>query len=251
MIRKLKNKIKEIVDIRFRLLRDQQHQNHQDLLYHHQVLFNHSQLKQLFHEDSFISFSAWAISPSTILHVLNDITINNRKYIIELGSGASTFYIAKLLKVLNSDAIFYTVESDEKWAKELKRQLQLYDIFDRVNIIIAPLVEVPNNYSFREQDTWYDTQVLEDNLTSKEEIDLVLVDGPFGGSTPYARYSAIPFLKSRIAREASIFLDDVQRPDEAEILKEWEKVLKRTSKIHERYGFFTSQRTFDVSPFQI
>tara|TARA_R100000655_G_scaffold102802_1_gene148777 strand:+ start:780 stop:1529 length:750 start_codon:yes stop_codon:yes gene_type:complete len=244
MIKNLKNKIKKIVDVRVRLLRDQQHQNQQ-------ILFNHSQLKQLFSEDCYIPFSGWAISPSTILHVLNDISINKRKCIIEFGSGASTFYIAKLLKVLKSDAVFYSVESDEKWANELKRQLQIHGVSDYVRVIYAPLKKVPENYSLEEQETWYDTQTLEENFTGQEKFDLILVDGPFGGSTPYARYSAIPFLKKLTLEHASVFLDDIHRTDEAFILKEWEELLGRKAKTEERYGFFNNNSSFDVKPFQL
>ncbi|APS38798.1 Methyltransferase domain-containing protein [Salegentibacter agarivorans] len=244
MINNIKNKIKRFIDVRVRLLRDQQHQNQQ-------VLFNDSQLKQLYSEDCFIPFSGWAISPSTILHVLNDISINKRKCIIEFGSGASTFYIAKLLKVLKSDAVFYSVESDEKWANELKRQLQIHSVSDYVKVIYAPLAKVPDNYSLEEQETWYDIQILEKTFTGEEKFDLILVDGPFGGSTPYARYSAIPFLRKLTLDQASIFLDDVQRTDEAFILKEWEQLLGREANIQERYGFFKNHTSFDVKPFQL
>lgn len=244
MIRKLRNKLKNFIDVRVRLLRDQQHQNQQ-------VLFNYNQLNQLFGEDSFIPFSGWAISPSTVLHVLNDITINNRKSIIEFGSGSSTFYIAKLLKILKSEAVFYSIESDEKWANELKDQLQLYGISDYVKIIYIPLTKVSKEYSFKEQLTWYDTQILERELNKENHFDLVLVDGPFGGSTPYARYSAVPFLSKQISNQTSIFLDDVLRVEEKVILKEWEKLLGKQSKIQERYGFFKGSTTFDVSPFQL
>ncbi|WP_405199464.1 class I SAM-dependent methyltransferase [Christiangramia sp. LLG6405-1] len=244
MIKKVKKKLKKFIDVRVRLLRDQQHQNQQ-------VLFNHSQLKQLFSEGSFIPFSGWAISPSTILHVLNDVAINKRKCIIEFGSGASTFYIAKLLKVLELNAVFYSVESDEKWANEMKRQLQKHGISEYVRVIYAPLRKVSDNYSLEEQETWYDTQILEETFTGQEKFDLILVDGPFGGSTPYARYSAIPFLRKITLDQASIFLDDVQRADEAFILKEWEQLLDREANILERYGFFNDQTSFDVKPFQL
>lgn len=244
MIKKIKNKIKRFVDIRVRLLRDQQHRNQQ-------IVFNYNQLNQLFSEDSFIPFSAWAISPSTILHVLNDISINKRKRIIEFGSGASTLYIAKLLKVLKSDAVFYSVESDKQWAIDLEKQLELYNISGFVRIIYAPITKVSEMYSFKEQETWYDTEILEKALDSQKEFDLVLVDGPFGGSTPYARYSAIPFLEKCLSKQASIFLDDIQRNDETEILKEWEKLLGQNSIINERYACITKQSGFDVSPFQL
>src|SRR5690606_13337464 len=135
MINRFKKRIKNFADSRIKLVKDQQRANQQ-------VNFDFSQITQLFKEDTFIPLSAWAISPSTILHFLNDIIINKRKNIIEFGLGASTFYIAKLLKVLKLEAVFFSVESDEKWVKELRRQLQVYQLDHYVNIIHAPLVKV-------------------------------------------------------------------------------------------------------------
>ncbi|WP_282017515.1 class I SAM-dependent methyltransferase [Salegentibacter mishustinae] len=244
MIKKVKKKIKKFIDVRVRLLKDQQYINQQ-------INFNYNQLSQLFREDSFIPFSAWAISPTTILHVINDISINKRKNIIEFGAGASTFYIAKLLKTIKSNATFYSVESDEDWALELERQLKLYEISDFVKIIYAPLVEVSNNYALTDQRTWYDTYILDQKLKDQIEFDLILVDGPFGGSTPYARYSAVPYLERYINDRTSIYLDDVQRKDEAEILTLWNKKLKFKVIEIERYACLKKDQNFDVTPFQL
>lgn len=244
MIKKIKFEIKKFVDIRVRLLRDQQHKNQQ-------INFNYNQLSQLFGDDSFIPFSAWAMSPSTILHVLNDISINKRKNIIEFGAGASTFYIAKLLKTLKSDAIFFSIESDKEWANELKRQLELYAISDFVKIIYAPLSEISKDYAFNNQKTWYDTNILDKALNDQVELDLILVDGPFGGSTPFARYSAVPYLKNYITHKTSIYLDDIQRKDEEEILSQWNKSLGFDVKVIERYACLNNTQNFDVRPFQL
>lgn len=244
MIKKIKNKIKKFVDLRVRLLINQQHVNQQ-------INFNYNQLSQLFSQDSFIPFSAWAISPSTILHVLNDISINKRKNIIEFGSGASTLYIAKLLKTINSNAVFYSVESDKEWAKELHRQLELYAISDFVKIIYAPLSEISKDYTLGDQKTWYDTNIIDQALKDQVEFDLILVDGPFGGSTPYARYSAIPYLKGYINDETSIYLDDIHRRDEAEILVNWKNSLNVNVRKMERYAWLKKEQNFDVSPFQL
>lgn len=244
MIKKIKLEIKKFVDHRVRLLRDQQYENQQ-------INFDYNQLSQLFREDSFVPFSAWAISPTTILHVLNDISINKRKNIIEFGSGASTFYIAKLIKILNLKCSFYSVESDKEWANELERLLKLYEISDFVRVIYSPLSTVPNEYKLKEQSIWYDLNVLDKALKDQVKFDLILVDGPFGGSTPYARYSAIPYLKTVISKEASIYLDDTNREDEKKILMEWQKILGLERFDYERYSCLKLNQNFDVSPFRL
>jgi len=183
--------------------------------------------------------------------VLNDITINKRKNIIEFGAGVSTFYIAKLIKVLGLNAVFHSVESDEKWANELHRQLKIYMLEDQVKIIFAPLENIPTKLSFKEQKTWYSIPVLQDRLRNVKHFDLVLVDGPVGGSTPYARYSALPFLMDKITEDSAIFLDDVHRTQEAEIAKEWKLQLSRNIHYFDRYALISRQTNFDSSPFQL
>jgi len=245
MIKKIKKKLKRFIDLRVNLLKNQQRLNEQ-------THFNFNQISSLFKEESFIPFSAWAISPSTILHVLNDLCINKRRVIIEFGAGASTFYIAKLIKTLRLESVFYSVESDEKWVEELNRQLEIYKLQDYVNIIYAPLTEINENYAYREQKTWYNTNVLDKVFNKIDEVDLVLVDGPFGGSTPFARYSAVPYLKSRLAENASIYLDDVKRTDEMKIAGEWHHILNGNIRYIERYAILTKKQDgFDVAPFQL
>jgi predicted O-methyltransferase YrrM len=244
-IKKIKKQIRRFVDVRVRLIKEQQHNDQQ-------THFNYSQLSQLFNEETFIPFSAWAISPSTILHVLNDITINKRKSIIEFGAGASTFYIAKLLKVLKIDAKFYSIESDENWVKELQRQLKIYGLEQHVKIVYTPLTDVQPEISFKTQKTWYDTKILEIAFKDIPDIDLVLVDGPFGGSTPYARYSALPFLLDKLTENASIYLDDVQRQHEHEIANTWKAIYGGHIHYIERYMVLNKvEQPFDVSPFQL
>lgn len=243
MINKMKNEIRKFVDTRVRLIKNQQRLNEQ-------VSFNYNQLCQLFKEESFIPFSAWAISPSTILHVLNDIVINKRRNIVEFGSGASTFYIAKLLKVLQINAVFYSIESDEEWFLQMRKQIEISQLEEYVTIFHAPQTLVSENLKLQGQKTWYDVEVLKTKL-NENNIDLILVDGPFGGSTKFARYSAIPFLKSKLAKDYSVFLDDVNRADEQEIAKEWENILKCKARYIERYAVFCTSKSFDVAPFQM
>src|SRR5690606_36365313 len=49
----------------------------------------------------YLPFSGSSLRPFCLNHILNDIVINNRKHIIEFGSGISTILIGRLIKKNN------------------------------------------------------------------------------------------------------------------------------------------------------
>lgn len=245
MIKKIKKKLIKKIDSRFEAIKENQSTLQQKT-------FNYNQISKLFAEESFIPFTAWAISPTTILHVLNEIVINKRKAIIEFGAGASTFYIAKLIKVLQLETVFYTIESDVDWANEMQRQLKLLGLEEHVIVVHSPIAEASSTLTYKQQESWYDVRILEKRLNSlKIRFDLVLVDGPVGTTTSYARYSAIPFLRDKMTKNCVIFLDDVDREDEKKIIAEWKKMTNSRITFIERYAILSKQSNFDVSPFRI
>lgn len=240
MVEKLKKRLSHFIDAKFNSLKIGQ-----------QITYDHQQLAQLFKDDSFIPLTRWSLSPNIILHVLNDICINNRQNIIEFGAGASTFYIAKLLKVLQFKAKFYSVESDKKWATELQRQLAIYELENYVKVIYAPVTKVPSLLSFKEQSTWYDVGILNEVIDVDIKFDLIVIDGPIGNESPFARYSALPFLKNKIAQEFSIYLDDFNRDQEKIIVKEWQKTFSFHLRDYKRYALLHKSTPFDFRPFQL
>lgn len=240
----LKTRIKSLVDKKIKEVKKHQKQTQQ-------VVLDYAQISKLFPESNFIPFTGWTISPSVILHILNDIVINKRRNIIEFGSGASTLYIARLIQTLKLDAKFYSVESSDEWLQKMKGQLALYNLEDVVTLVYAPLKEAPKEFCLNEQKLWYDTEKIKSGITDIAEFDLVIVDGPFGGSTPYARYSAIPFLKSRLSSDFAVFLDDAKRADEAKISTQWTEILRLDPKKFKRYVYFSSNISFETTPFQL
>ena len=244
MIKSLKNKIKGFVDQRVKEVKTHQTQTQQTAL-------DYAQIARLFPESNFIPFTSWTISPSVILHILNDIVINKRSNIIELGSGASTLYIAKLIQTLKLDAKFYSVESSEEWLQKMREELKLHKLEDIVTLIHAPLTEASKNICLNDQKLWYDTEKITAALGENHGLDLVVVDGPFGGSTPFARYSAIPFLQSRLSKNIGVFLDDAQREQEQEIAVQWSKLLKLSPQHNKRYFYFASEASFVTSPYKL
>jgi len=244
MTNRIKKRIKNFINQRIKEIK-----KHQTLT--QQTALDYAQISRLFPESNFIPLTSWSISPSVILHILNDIVINKRKNIIEFGSGASTLYIARLIQTLKLEVKFYSVESNEDWIQKMKKELTLYNLQDVVTLIYAPLKEAPENLCLKEQKLWYDTEIINKALENNKAIDLIIVDGPYGGSTPFARYSAIPFLQDRLAKEIGVFLDDARREQEHEIAHQWAEILNLKPRNFRRYSYITNNSEFITTPYEI
>lgn len=238
-----KKKIKTLINRKIKEI----HKNQSQV---QQLQFDYAQISKLFNDSSFIPFTGWSMSPTTILHILNDIVINNRQHIIEFGSGMSTLYIAKLIQTNRLTASFYSVESDKDWMDKMKSDLKNHHLEDVVTFIYAPLTEVPSQLGLSDQKLWYDTKSI-DKVLNNHTVDLIIVDGPLGKSTPYARYSAVPFIINRLEKKYSVFLDDFKRPDELVILEEWSKLLNEKPKRNKRHAYFTTNKDYSTKPFKV
>ncbi|MFT7072979.1 hypothetical protein [Patiriisocius sp. Uisw_017] len=241
MIDKIKNKIVAIIS---------KLENKAELNYNYsQDQMAYNQLLKMFDNNIFIPITNWSISPKEVIHICNDIVINNRTNIIEFGSGFSTICIAQLLKINNIKANFISIEDNSDWGAELTRILQNLKLEAYVKIVISSIKEVPRKYAKETQKIWYDTAILEEVFKNINTVDLVIVDGPFGDITPFARYSAVPFLKEKLAVNYTIFLDDSYRIEEKQIVEDWHLTLAGEVKSHKRYTCLSNEFLFDVSPY--
>lgn len=246
MINKIKKKIKTFEKTQLKL-----NKTNEIIIKNQQVQFDFSRISSLFSDNEFIPFTTWSISPSTISHILNNILLNQKKSIIELGLGASSLYIAKFLK-LNSvqNVSYYCVESDKNWISKISELAELYDIKDYLKIIYAPISSVGTEICYKNQNKWYNTSHLEKSLLNRK-FDLMIVDGPWKGVSPFARFSAIPFFQPWLSDNFSIFLDDTDRAEEWEIAGEWKKILKCNVTHFHRYSILSNEIGHDVEPFKL
>jgi predicted O-methyltransferase YrrM len=164
--------------------------------------------------------------PAGLATVCNDIVLNGRRRIVELGSGISTVLFARLLCQRSPVGGFRiaAVEHDARWAQWVTEQLDREGTGSDVVVIHAPLAPHPRAERGL---SWYDDDALTGGLQTAlrgDPIDLLLVDGPpaYAAGHGLARYPALPVLCDLLAPGATVVLDDAERPGEQEILRRWE-----------------------------
>jgi predicted O-methyltransferase YrrM len=171
---------------------------------------------------SYLPWSEYAMRPSGLIQVLNDILLNHRSLILECGGGISTFYIARLLK--DRGGHLYTIEHNQKWLDFLQDSLQKEGIDHLVTLIYAPLTSTDLSL---ENTPWYNLESINKELFKEQKIDFLLVDGPpaYAEHIKYSRYPAVPYFLPLLADNFTIVIDDVNRNGEQEIVKRWQKIL--------------------------
>ncbi|WP_111307927.1 class I SAM-dependent methyltransferase [Confluentibacter sediminis] len=178
-------------------------------------------LNTIIHGYPYLPFSGSSLRPFCLNHILNDIVINNRKNIIEFGSGISTILIGRLIKKNNLDTSIISIEHDLEWSQKLSQLLSNENLDGVVSVLHCPLEEcklaLDNNL-------WYSTEIL-DSVTESKTFDMIIVDGPpaWIQSKGRSRYPAFPYMIDKLDENYSIYLDDAMREGEQSIIKLWEE----------------------------
>ncbi|WP_028377695.1 hypothetical protein [Leeuwenhoekiella sp. MAR_2009_132] len=224
---------------------------HKKTRYHQTQLWAAEQLRGLFSSEHYIPYTNWTMNPRAILHAINIITLTKVNNLIEFGSGATTIYLAKAIKMQNLKVSFYSIESDKEWIEILRLQLKKLDLDQYVKLIYVPLKPMSKDLTFKNQEIWFDAEILSEELPKSIAFDFVIVDGPFGASTPYARFSAYPFLNAKTTKKTIWLLDDTNRPKEKEILKEWMRLSNLNAVTYERYSIMQEKEQFYLEPYKL
>lgn len=159
----------------------------------------------------------WAIGSGAILHVLETIEENDVDLVVECGPGASTVYVAELLRRRGSGRVI-GLEHDPEFHSIVRRDIERRGLADVADIRLAPLVDV--EVAGRTQ-PWYDPAAWSDI----DGIGLLLVDGPPGDTCEMARLPALPLLGPCLRSDAVVVVDDAHRADEQAAIAAWRRTL--------------------------
>lgn len=155
----------------------------------------------------------FAASPDFLAVVHETIKQQSPKTVVECSSGLSTLIAAKTLQQLGAGHV-YSLESDQYYCDQTRALLDKHKVSDWATVIHAPLIPTEiNGVSYQ----WYDASA----LNELNNVDLMVIDGPFAGVNPLARYPAGPKLLPKLASDGEVLIDDYQRPDEKKMVKLW------------------------------
>lgn len=159
----------------------------------------------------YLPYSQSAIGLTETAIIANDITVNNRRTIVEFGSGISTFIFAKVIQLNKLDATIYTVDENKDWL-ELMAKLCEREGLTAVKFIHAPVAVQAK----AKNELYYDIDAVE-NAIGARKIDTLIIDGPaaYIKGRERIRRHALYFL-DHLNTDASLFFDDIGRDGERE-----------------------------------
>ncbi|WP_051323849.1 O-methyltransferase [Candidatus Solirubrobacter pratensis] len=167
--------------------------------------------------DAPLTWSTGAMTAAGFAVVCAEVTSRERPSVVECGSGFSTLKLAELVQQRGGRLV--SLEHDETWATRVRSNLAAAGLAETAQIMLAPLEPHP---LARDGLPWYAEHPLR---FLPRRIDLLLVDGPpaFEPETELSRYPALPALAERLALDAVVVLDDIDRRGELRVLEAWER----------------------------
>ncbi|WP_299522929.1 class I SAM-dependent methyltransferase [Winogradskyella sp.] len=204
---------------------------------------------KLFPEFTYLPFTPFALNPYTIVHILNDILLNDRKQIIEFGSGVSTIVISQFIKVNNLNTKILSIDNNKGWQEIIKKEVKKYSGDDNLTLIHADIVKNLNaDYIVRKNYSWYDNTIIAEKVKTLKDIDLIIVDGPGTEESAYIRYPALLSVKNNLAKSFCVFLDDTRRDGEREIISMWNNQFNGDLKFEKMYATISVGKKYSTKP---
>lgn len=155
----------------------------------------------------------WALSPDLALHLVGSVLDGGTRTILETGSGSSTVVFAMALEKVGAGRVV-ALEHEARYAEATRTMLDERGLSAWAEVVDAPLTPVDVD---GEEYLWYDL----DGVDLPSDVELLLVDGPPEATGHHARYPALPLLRSTLATNASVVLDDGDRVGETEVAGRW------------------------------
>ncbi len=155
----------------------------------------------------------WAMEPVAVHALLDVISQWSGPRVVELGSGTSTVWIARMLKSMGAGRVD-SLDHERQYAEATRRALEREGLQAWAQVHHAPIVDVEVG---DEVYPWYSLA----DAALPETIDVLVVDGPPAALGEWARFPALPALAARLRQGSVLVIDDAGRPDEAEIIGCW------------------------------
>jgi hypothetical protein len=162
----------------------------------------------------------WSAAPDFVDCIIDHCLAQRPLNILECSSGLTTLALARCCQ-MNNHGHVYSLESGAEYIEMTRTALEAFRLNQFASVIHAPLETVTLN---GEPYRWYRLRAVPDTA-----FDMLVIDGPSGTLHRHSRYPTLPLLKSRLAGDCIVFLDDAARDDEKTIVRMWLDALPQIS----------------------
>ncbi len=154
-----------------------------------------------------------AMSPDLLRSAVELMLHREPQVVVELGSGASTVFLAYCLKRIGRGRLL-SIDHDAAFADRTRTMIVEHGLSEYATVLCRPLEPLRirgNEYR------WYSIHPSD----TEGPIDLLVIDGPPYHVHPLARYPALPVMLPYMTANAVAILDDANRPEELRIIDLW------------------------------
>ncbi len=155
---------------------------------------------------------SFAVRPGTLAALVTTLLRSKPRVIVECGSGSSTVWFAAALRFLGGGHV-YALEHEPNYGAQTQYYLDKNDVSSFATIVHAPLQEIETDGR-----SWYSRSAVRG---LPHRIDVLFVDGPPKAVGEHVRAPAMAEFASRLFPGSLVLVDDMQRPDEQEIVAGW------------------------------
>lgn len=161
------------------------------------------------------AFGPYTIEPGMV-KILEDLISTRRpRHILELGCGLSTVVMVYALEQ-NGTGTLDALEHDAQYVEQARADLKRHELNHLATIWHAPIRNVVVEWDGMAY-PWYDVKALQDT----PQFDFVLIDGPPGHLSHMSRWPAYHVLRSHLAPDVTMVVDDAGRRAEKFMVEHW------------------------------
>ncbi|MGY1410428.1 MULTISPECIES: class I SAM-dependent methyltransferase [unclassified Luteimonas] len=161
----------------------------------------------------------WAMDPESVYGLVQLLLERRPRLVVELGSGASTVWVALALRRIGAGRII-SYDHLPEYADRTRDALRSAGLEEWAEVRDAPLADVTIGDATY---PWYSIG----EAGKDAPIDMLMVDGPPASTGPLARYPAVPQFFGALGEGGIVVVDDATRADEEEMLERWSQEFPR------------------------
>ena len=175
--------------------------------------------------------TAFSAPPELLLRAFRELATGRPRTLVELGAGASTLVLARIIHRQRLSCRLVAVEHDSDYLAAIAQEVELEGLAEHVTLLHAPLEPLAiDGYD----GLWYRREEI---LKETSAVDVLIIDGPPKKHGADIRFPAVPIFANHLSPGALVLLDDARRGPERRSLDRWARMFPQAQVSFDPAGY--------------